>query len=500
MEIEHITPALIEAYLHSVRSGTKKPAELLELHGVAYRAGAGSQERHFQVFDWLEQLVLEHLTLHRRDQSLDTRNESLPWRNALQQDFQNSTVSLQAWSALYHRYFLREARSLDDLAHAAGYDPRQFRRRLESGLKELCSQVQRREMEAHQRNRQASLGAHLPALEYTELFGAAAARAQLQGWLSTPGDARMLSIEGLGGIGKTTLAQTALHDMLRGENPFYDILWISARQESLTLRGEIEQAAHPAQTLQEIATELTQKLGLAHLAGLETAEKLKGLQPLLSLHPHLIVIDNLETASEVRLIVPALRKIAGQSRFLFTSRRTLGGHPYVQVFPVPELSREDSRRLVESEVNRRGKRYSLGAEQARLIYETVGGLPLALKLIAAQIHDLSEEYALERLSQVSPGRSARALYTYIYKQTWKNLQENSRRLLLSMLLAAPGGDSLEWLQANSGLSTDEFEEAFTQLLDFSLVERNRAQASPVFYLHRITQTFLKTNILQEWNE
>ena len=75
-----------------------------------------------------------------------------------------------------------------------------------------------------------------------------------------------------------------------------------------------------------------------------------------------------------------------------------------------------------------------------------------------------------------------------------------RLSVLAMLLAAPGGDSLEWLQANSGLSTDEFEEAFTQLLDFSLVERNRAQASPVFYLHRITQTFLKTNILQEWNE
>jgi len=499
MEIENITPKLIEAYLHSIRNGTKKPSELLELHCVAHRAGAGAQERYFQVFDWLEQLILEHLDLYRQDQFTDTRNKILPWRNALRQDFQNSTVSLQAWSALYHRYFLREAYSLDDLAQVAGYDSRQFRRRLESGVKELCNQVQRREMQAHQRNQGASLGASLPTQEYTELFGAAPARAQLQHWLSTPGEPRMLSVEGLGGIGKTTLAQAVLHDILRGENPFHDILWISARQESLTLRGEIEQVAHPAQTLQEIITELTQKLGLTHLAGLGTAEKLKGLQPLLGLHPHLIVIDNLETASEVRLIVPTLRKIAGQSCFLFTSRRTLGAHPYVQVFTVPELSIEDSRRLVESEVNRRGKRYSLGTEQARLIYETVGGLPLALKLIAAQIYDLSEEYALGRLLQVSPGRSARALYTYIYKQTWKNLQENSRRLLLSMLLVAPSGDSLEWLQTNSGLSADEFEEAFTQLLDFSLVEINRVQASPVFYLHRITQTFLKTNILQEWS-
>lgn len=497
MELENITPKLLESYLHAFRTGTEKPGELLDLHCIEYQAGTGTQERHFQVFDWLERLVLENLNLHRPN--MDTRNQSLPWRSALRQDFQNSAVSLQAWSALYHRYFLREVQSVDELSQVAGYDPRQFRRRLEAGLKELCTQVQRREMQAHQRDKRASLGASIPAPEYAELFGVTAAKEQLQDWLSTPHGPHMLSIEGIGGIGKTTLAQAALHDVLQKDNAFHDILWISARQESLTLRGEIEQTAHSARTLQEIVSELAQKLGLTHLAGLDATAKLMGVQPLLKLHPHLIVIDNLETAQEVRAIVPALRKIAGQSRFLFTSRRTLGAHPYVQVFPVPELSAEDSRRLIESEVRRRGTPYALDAEKARLIYETVGGLPLALKLIAAQIHDLSEEYALKRLSQVSPGRSARALYTYIYKQTWRNLMETSRQLLLSMLLVSPSGDSLEWIQTNSGLPVEDFEGAFAQLLDFSLVETNRTQVSNGYHLHRITQAFLKTNILQEWD-
>ncbi len=143
----------------------------------------------------------------------------------------------------------------------------------------------------------------------------------------------------------------------------------------------------PPQTLHEIASDLARKLGLTNLTGLETKEKLKGIQPLLTMHPHLIVIDNLETAQEVKLIAPALRKIAGQSCFLFTSRRTLGSFPYVQVFSIPELSAVDSHKLVESEVKRRGKNYSLSAENAKIIYETVGGLPLALKLIAAQISD-----------------------------------------------------------------------------------------------------------------
>ncbi|MBI5298561.1 MAG: hypothetical protein HY869_24060 [Chloroflexi bacterium] len=499
MELEKLTPKLLESYLHAFRVGAEKPGELLDLHCIEYQAGTGMQERHFQLFDWLERLVLEQLTLHRQSQSLDTHSPNPSWRSALRQDFQNSTVMLQAWSALYHRYFLREVQAVDELSQVAGYDPRQFRRRLETGLKELCAQVQRREMQAHQRDKRASLGASIPAPEYAELFGVTAAKEQLQNWLCAADGPRMVSIEGLGGIGKTTLAQAVLQDVLQKDNAFHDILWISARQESLTLRGEIEQAAHSARTLQEIASELAQKLGLTHLTGLDTTEKLKGIQPLLNLHPHLVVIDNLETAQEVRAIVPALRKIAGQSRFLFTSRRTLGAYPYVQVFSVPELSAEDSRRLIESEVRRRGKPYTLEAEKASLIYETVGGLPLALKLIAAQIYDLSEEYALKRLSQVSPGRSARALYTYIYKQTWRSLMETSRQLLLSMLLVSPSGDSLEWIQTNSGLSAEDFEGAFAQLLDFSLVETNRTQVSNGYHLHRITQAFLKTNILQEWD-
>jgi hypothetical protein len=77
--------------------------------------------------------------------------------------------------------------------------------------------------------------------------------------------------------------------------------------------------------------------------------------------------------------------------------------------------------------------------------------------------------------------------------------ETSRQLLLSMLLVSPSGDSLEWIQANSGLPAEDFEGAFAQLLDFSLVETNRTQVSNGYHLHRITQAFLKTNILQEWD-
>ena len=497
MEVEKITPKILKSYLHVYRTGARKPWDLLELHGIEFQTNAGRQEKHLQLFTWLESLTLENLNYHRQNRrTMQTSN--LSWRYALRRDFQNSNATLQAWSALYYRYFFSEPQSFDDLAEVAGYDPRQFRRRLNAGLNELCELIQRKEMEAHQRNQKASIGASIPLPEYAELFGIATAKEQLQNWLSTFDGSHMLSIEGIGGIGKTTLARALLNEILEKESRFQDILWISARQEMLTLGGEIEKIAHSTQTLHEIASDLARKLGLTNLTGLETKEKLKGIQPLLTMHPHLIVVDNLETAQEVKTIVPALRKIVGQSRFLFTSRRTLGSFPYVQVFSIPELSAADSHKLVESEVRRRGKKYSLSAENAKIIYEIVGGLPLALKLIAAQISDLSEEYALARLSQIPLGKSARALYNYIYKQTWENLSETSKHLLLSMLLISPSGDSLEWIQKNSGLSVDEFENGFSNLLEFSLIEINQNPKSRGYYLHRITQSFLKNHILYEW--
>lgn len=501
MELAEITPKLLDVYLNLFRQGREKPADFLSLHCVDFPATRDIEEKHVYLYTWLETLVKERLTHYRDDQNKSIKYLALGWQQALQYDFQNNNINLQAWSALYYRYFSGESDSFDALAQAAASDPRQFRRRLENGLKELVNLLQRSEMEAHQQGAHKNIGRSIPIPDYNHLFGVQKARLQIYDWLTRESGPQMVSVEGIGGIGKTSLTQSTLEHLMENDaGRFRDLVWISARQDALSSRGEIESLSRHPSTINEIVSGVAQELGLSNVTGLNLNDRLEAIRHLLALYPYLIAIDNLEKVDEVRTLVPMFRKIAGKARFIFTSRRTLGAFPYVQIFPVPQLSEQDSSQLIESEINRLGNiGYQLSPANAAKIFTTVGGLPLALKLIAAQIFDLSEEYILKRLDVFSTGKSHRALYTYIYRETWKNLELDAQHLLLSMLLVSPNGDSLEWIQSNSGLSSIRFEKAFTQLLDFSLIEINRRTDQRGYYLHRLTYTFLKSNILDEWN-
>jgi hypothetical protein len=500
MDLAGISPKLLDSYLQAFRQGREKPPELLSLHCVDFHQTNDIEEKHLYLFTWLETLVAKNLKNQRVNNAPTIKYSGMEWRQTLQYDFRNTSIKLQSWSALYYRYFSGETDSFDELALITEFDPRQFRRRLENGLKELTNLIQRLEMEMHLQEERAITGKSIPTPDYIQLFGIASAQLQLQDWLTGSSRPQMISVEGIGGIGKTTLAQSTLEKIFRdGTNGFRDVIWLSARQEMLTARGEIELLKQYPPSICEIVADLAQKLGLSNLAGLDTASKLDGIQRLLQLHPYLIIVDNLENVQEVRALVPMIRKISGKTHFLFTSRRTLGVFPYVQIFTVPQLSIKDSQKLIESEVNRRGKKYQLSNDRAEAIFRMVGGLPLALKLIAAQIFDTSEEYVINRLHTIAPGKSHRALYTYIYKETWKNLRPEAQQLLLSLLLIATGGETLEWIQGNCGMSSDQFEQAFTELRDSSLIEMHFQQEQTKYYLHRLTHSFLKSNILREWN-
>jgi hypothetical protein len=502
VEVDQITPHLVNQMLKAWRRGQEPPRELLDLDLLQAGQSGSAVERQFQLQDWISTATTEELTIQRRAEGLPLLDETAVIRedilNSLTGDFASGNIELQAWSALYHRFLCPIPLSVDDLAAGIPTDPRHFRRRLNLGVQRLTARLQRAELAAHEQLHAQQRGRHLPPPEYTRLFGVSTLRNHISALLRDADGPLFLSIEGLGGIGKTALARAVAFELAQ-ESGFENIFWISARQSSLTERGTIAQTAGSSTTLADILTNLTAQIGLEQLVGLSEKEKLQTLEIYLHGHRNLIVVDNLESISDIDALLPAFSPLAGPARFLLTSRQAMSKYPYVSRVAVPQLSIEESQALFEAELLRHGRLQGVTQAHMATLYQLVGGMPLALKLIAAQAGHWPLDRLLQDMSVAEQGPSEQ-LYTYIYRRAWLALDDEARGLLLSMLTISPDGEDVEWLKLLSALSPDVFDRALRQLLDYSLIETAGDLSAPTYRLHRLTITFLQTEIIQSWSD
>lgn len=337
---------------------------------------------------------------------------------------------------------------------------------------------------------------HLPAIDYQEVFGRSEFCQRVVDLLEPDGKWRMVSLEGIGGIGKTTAARQVAAT-LAATSYFSDILWVSARQEQFHLPGQIAPVPQPIKSLTDIVNKLIEQLGLQRLAGMTTPDKLAHLQHVFNSRPYLIIVDNLETLADSQELLPALHGLSETSHFLLTSRQSLSDFQPIFAVPVPLLTLADSHQLLNQEFARHGRLHSFSEEQSRAVFELTGGLPLALKLVAAQLSYMPFADVLANLR--APSRTSQAqLYTYIYRQSWQRLSLHAKQLLLSILDVSADGETPTWIQSMCGLPHADFYLALKEVLDYSLLEVSGSLAEPVYRLHRMTATFLQTEILNEW--
>ncbi|MBE2221161.1 MAG: hypothetical protein IAF02_06450 [Anaerolineae bacterium] len=502
MNVESITLDLVKQTLICWQKVQKLPADIWQLDLLRQFDADGEAELSLLFYDYVRNLVESRLQEQRVSEGLAHPSRPPMTRAGitavLAQDFRCDNVELETWSALYHHYISPILLTEADLQQALPVSSRNYRRRAQAGLARLTWLLRQAEMEAHQHSRSRHLSRFLPQPDYLELLGVTDLLAQIQALLTVPHAGSFISIEGLGGIGKTALAQAAAYRQTEVEG-WQDILWVSARQQRLESSGELIFEKQPVRTFNDIVDRLVVQMGQRHLTGLTSQDKLRHLQALFIEKPYLVVIDNLETIADVEMLLPALQPGAGKTRFLLTSRQTMRQYPFVRVVPVPVLSMADSRILIELEMSRLGMAIELGQRDLNRLYNLVGGLPLALKLTAAQLQRRSLSEVLQQLQEVNTVTPYH-LYTYIYRMTWEMLADSSRQLLLSTLDIAPEGDTAAWLRGMSGLANGEFEVALDQLLDYSLLVAGGAVTQRVYKLHRLTATFLQSDILGGWDD
>lgn len=500
MDVDAITAELITKTLRAWQQGQTPPPALLDLDLLLEAAPGAVEGRDLRLRDLTLKMTTEELDRARRAEGVRPSSAIATRRTLLSDiaaDFAGGQAELQAWSALYHRYLAPVEYSAEHLAAQVHMDPRHFRRLIDAGARRLTEHLRRAEMAAHARSRAAHLRRHLPPPDYARLFGVDRPCAKIVDLLRQPYGRPMISIEGLGGIGKTALARAVAHQLADGDD-FDGMAWISARQSWLAESGTIEPIAAPPATPADITNQLAEQLGLTRLVGLGTDEKLARIAEFLAHSRYLIVVDNLESVSDIDALLPVLTTLANPARLLLTSRQALAGYPLVHRHAVVPLSLTDSHALVESELERRGLDSRLEPEDMERLFAVVGGMPLALKLVAAQMSRWPLATILGDLRRVRR-RAPESLYTFIYRRAWLELDDAARAMLLSLLHIAPEGEDLEWLQLVAGLPLDAFDSALEQLLAYSLLDAGGSAAMPRYRLHRLTITFLQTEILSQWD-
>lgn len=342
----------------------------------------------------------------------------------------------------------------------------------------------------------AALESRLDPPAYNHLVGVETYIEELTRILASAEPPWLVCLEGIGGIGKTALADALMRRLIRTD-AVDDLGWVSAQQRRFDLSGTITALDRPALTVEGLIDALLSQLFGDELsaASLSSEDAFTVLQRRLRQQAHVIVIDNLETLVDTDALLPTLRRLVNPTTFLLTSRESLQGEPDVYCFAVPELVEADALDLIRREARLRNVAHlqDTQPEGLRPMYDTIGGNPLALRLIVGltQFHPLGA--LLEDLSRAR-SETAENLYTYIYRRAWENLDEVTRRAFLVMPLVTDHGGDLEYLTKVTAMSAREVRAAVETLVTLNLVDVRGTLEERRYTIHNLTRAFLQEQV------
>lgn len=407
-----------------------------------------------------------------------------------------AVVDIEAATLLRRRYVDDETGFA--VANSLGISESAFYRQRRDALQTLVELALSQEQEARSAL-VVSLESRLELPSYNQLFGIAPLQRRLRQLLQPRSDIKLICLTGIGGIGKTALADAMARDAIAGGH-FEDLAWISVRQKQLGLLGEIQETGHAALAPDELLEALHQQLSGLPTPPRATDEILSALNERLNRKRHLIVLDNLETITDYQELFPLLQELSQSAWILVTSRSGFYDQPGVHIINLTELRPDDAEAFVRDEAHRRGvgDLAEAPAEMVAEIYSIAGGNPLALKLIIGQAQVRSLSTVLEDLSEAR-GRRVETLYEFIYRKAWDLLDDNARHLLLTMPLVAAPGTRLDHLAGVTGLARDDLYDALDLLIRLSLVTVGGSLNERRYQIHRLTETFLHKQVTK-WIE
>lgn len=313
---------------------------------------------------------------------------------------------------------------------------------------------------------------NLPQPDYTNFVGRRKELDWLRQHLSPDDRVWQIAIAGIGGVGKSSLALAVAsfycehYNELSPEERFEALIWITAKEEVLTIQGR-KKSALPGlifRTLEDMYTTIAQTLQREDITRAAPQEQDRLVHRALRTRRTLLIVDNLESIIDER-VRTFLYNVPPPTKCMITSREWVD---IAAPLKLTGLSFAEAEHLIIEEAGAQTVKLDV-MERQRLI-ERTAGLPLPLKLSVAR---MASGETLDQVIRWLGNYSAGDLPDYCVKgqiERAHQLDLNAWKLLLACsLFNQEMGASREALGFIADLSLVERDDGLTLLQRLSLL-------------------------------
>lgn len=248
---------------------------------------------------------------------------------------------------------------------------------------------------------------NLPHRDCNAFIGRQTEIARLLELLSFDHSAHLISVDGIGGVGKTTLVLEAAYrclqasrgelrehnsDLLSGTNndkppptkadlnvPIFEaIIFTSAKQHYLTAAGLLPRLKRE-HTLRDIFQAIAHTLDRSEITYMPAEEQLDLIRDSLVRQRSLLIVDNLETIQDKQDVLSFVYDLPSTVKVVLTTREQALFVP-IRLESLPEA---DGLCLINHEAQEKG--VTLSPEEAKALYQKTSGVPAAIVYTIGQL-------------------------------------------------------------------------------------------------------------------